>query len=71
MNFYIGDPHLGHKAIIRLCNRPFADVDEMDETIISNWNSRMTNGDTVFILGDMMYRNQKAPSEYLKRFKGH
>ena len=29
MNFYIGDPHLGHEAIIRLCNRPFADVDEM------------------------------------------
>ena len=48
MNFYIGDPHLGHEAIIRLCNRPFADVDEMDEAIISNWNSRVTNGDTVF-----------------------
>ena len=50
MNFYIGDPHLGHEAIIRLRNRPFADVDEMDEAIISNWNSRVTNGDTVFIL---------------------
>lgn len=50
MNFYIGDPHFGHEAIIRLCNRPFADVDEMDETLINNWNSRVTNGDTVFIL---------------------
>ena len=27
MNFYIGDPHLGHEAIIRLCDRPFASVD--------------------------------------------
>ena len=71
MNFYIGDPHLGHEAIIRLCNRPFADVDEMDEAIISNWNSRVTNGDTVFILGDMMFRNKREPSEYLKRLKGH
>ena len=62
MNFYIGDPHLGHEAIIRLRNRPFADVDEMDEAIISNWNSRVTNGDTVFILGDMMFRNKREPS---------
>jgi len=71
MNFYIGDPHLGHEAIIRLRNRPFADVDEMDEAIISNWNSRVTNGDTVFILGDMMFRNKREPSEYLKRLKDH
>ena len=71
MNFYIGDPHLGHEAIIRLCDRPFANVDEMDETIISNWNGRVTNSDTVFILGDMMFRMRKDPSEYLSRLKGH
>ena len=63
MNFYIGDPHQANEAIIRLRNRPFADVDEMDEAIISNWNSRVTNGDTVFILGDMMFRNKREPSE--------
>ena len=71
MNFYIGDPHLGHAAIIRLCNRPFASVEEMDETIISNWNQRVTNADTVFILGDLMFRISKSPSEYLSRLKGH
>lgn len=71
MNFYIGDPHLGHEAIIRLCDRPFANADEMDEAIIRNWNSRVTNGDTVFILGDMMFRMKKDPSEYLSRLRGH
>ena len=71
MNYYIGDPHLGHEAIIRLCSRPFASADEMDETIIENWNRRVTNGDTVFILGDLMFRNKKEPSEYLSRLKGH
>ena len=71
MNFYIGDPHLGHEAIIRLCDRPFASVDEMDEAIISNWNKRVTNSDTVFILGDMMFRMKKDPSEYLSRLRGH
>ena len=33
MNFYIGDPHLGHEAIICLRDRPFASADEMDETM--------------------------------------
>ena len=30
MNFYIGDPHLGHEAIICLRVRPLASADEMD-----------------------------------------
>lgn len=59
MNFYIGDPHLGHETIIRLRDRPFASADEMDETIISRWNRRVTNADMVFILGDMMFRMKK------------
>lgn len=71
MIYYIGDPHLGHAAIIRLCSRPFQTVEEMDETIIENWNRRVTNGDTVFVLGDLMFRNKKSPAEYLSRLKGH
>lgn len=59
MNFYIGDPHLDHEAIIRLRDRPFASADEMDETIINSWNKRVTNADMVFILGDMMFRMKK------------
>lgn len=71
MIYYIGDPHLGHENVIRFCDRPFQNADEMDEAIISNWNRRVTNGDTVFILGDMMFKNSKAPAEYLSRLKGH
>lgn len=71
MNYYIGDPHFEHAAIIRLCNRPFASVEEMDQTIISNWNRRVTNADTVFILGDLMFKNSKEPTEYLAQLKGH
>lgn len=59
MNFYIGDPHLGHETIICLRVRPFASADEMDETIINSWNKRVTNADMVFILGDMMFRMKK------------
>lgn len=69
MNFYIADPHFGHDAIRRLCNRPFASIEEMDEAIIRDWNSRVTDNDDVYILGDFSYRS-KDPITYLKRLKG-
>jgi calcineurin-like phosphoesterase family protein len=29
--YYTTDQHFGHSNIIRLCNRPFKDIAEMDE----------------------------------------
>ena len=55
MIYYTSDLHLGHANIIKLCKRPFSDVDEMNAVLISNWNNRVTNGDTVYISGDLMY----------------
>lgn len=42
-----------HENIIRLCNRPFKDVAEMNSAIINNWNRVVTQKDTVYILGDV------------------
>lgn len=70
MIFYTSDLHFGHANIIRHCNRPFASVEEMDEALIKNWNAKVTNGDTVYILGDLMFRNKIPPEEYLSSLKG-
>ena len=70
MIFYTADLHFGHTNIIKHCDRPFADAAEMDEALIANWNSRVTNGDTVYIAGDLMFRIAGAPSIYLDRIKG-
>ena len=56
MNFFIADTHFGHAGIIHLCNRPFDSVDEMDYRMIEEWNKRVTWNDTVYIIGDLMYR---------------
>jgi len=39
-----------------MCNRPFAGIDEMNGTLIANWNSAVSDADEVYILGDFMYR---------------
>lgn len=54
-NYYISDLHLFCKNVLRngfFKERPFDTLEEMHETIKNNWNSVVTNGDHVFILGD-------------------
>ena len=55
--FVTSDHHLGHQRIIQYCNRPFSSVEEMNNTIINNWNRKIKSKDTVFFIGDMSYRS--------------
>ncbi len=70
MVYFTSDLHLGHENVIKLCNRPFDSVEEMDEALIRNWNRKVTNGDTVYVLGDLIYKSKKPPEEYLRQLKG-
>jgi calcineurin-like phosphoesterase family protein len=70
MIYFTSDLHLGHKNIIKLCDRPFASLEDMDETLVANWNQVVTNGDTIYIIGDLMFRTQTHPADVLKRLKG-
>lgn len=51
--FFTSDLHFGHENIIKYCNRPFANVDEMNNSLVDNWNSVVDDKDIVFILGDI------------------
>lgn len=51
-DFYTSDLHFGHTNIIQYCNRPFQDVDEMNVTLIENWNAVVKPTDHVTIVGD-------------------
>ena len=50
--WFTSDTHFGHANIIRYCDRPFADVEEMREALTDRWNSVVAPGDRVFVLGD-------------------
>lgn len=68
--YYISDLHLGHENVIKMCARPFADIEEMNEALIAAWNKRVHKDDTVYIVGDFANRSKIPPEEYLKRLKG-
>lgn len=65
--FFTADTHFGHKRIIDLAKRPFADVAEMDNELIRRWNERVQPGDIVFHLGDFSFAR---PARYLEQLNG-
>src|SRR5574344_1354629 len=53
--FFTSDTHFNHANIIRFCNRPFKDVNQMNEVLIENWNRVISQGETVFHLGVLCF----------------
>ena len=70
MIYYTSDLHLGHANVIRHCDRPFADANEMDAALINNWNAKVHRNDTVYIVGDFLFRAKCPAEEYLSVLKG-
>ena len=66
--WFTSDSHFGHERIIKLCRRPFASVEEMDEHLIERWNTFVQGGDTVYHLGDFAFAEH---TQYLDRLRGH
>ena len=64
--FFISDLHLGHSNIIKLSNRPFRNVEEMNNTLIENWNDIVDKNDIVFHLGDFAWNSNIAKSAWRK-----
>lgn len=67
MVWFTADCHFNHANIMKYCNRPFSSVEEMDETLIANWNARVQPSDDIYVLGDFCWHD---PSKYVKRLNG-
>lgn len=68
--YFTADPHFGHNNIIKYCNRPFANVYEMDEKLIANYNRVVGPEDTCYFLGDLGFCEAAYLRGLLKRMYG-
>ncbi len=69
--YVISDLHLDHENIIEYCDRPFTDVDEMNRTLIENWNGVVDEDDIVFYLGDLgRFADNQELNEWLTKLTG-
>ncbi len=50
--WFIADTHFSHVNIIKYASRPFKNIEEMNKTLIKNWNFFVSQDDIVFFLGD-------------------
>lgn len=67
MLYFTSDHHFGHANIIRYCNRPFGDVEEMNRGLVDNWNDTVAPSDEVWVLGDVAMGQRE---ETLKLVRG-
>ena len=56
MIYFTADTHFCHSNVIKMCNRPFGNINEMNEILIQNWNAVVGNCDEIYILGDFLYK---------------
>ena len=68
--FFTSDTHFNHTNIIGFCNRPFKNVEEMNETMIANWNKVVGVDDFVFHLGDFCLGGSAEWNKILDRLNG-
>lgn len=67
--WFTSDHHFGHTNIIKYCNRPFKDADEMDKELINRWNEVVGPDDDVWHLGD--FTLQDNIDKYIERLNGN
>lgn len=67
MIYYTSDLHFGHKNILEYEKRPFSDLKDMEEQLISRWNSVVNNNDEVYVLGDFAFKGSKLSIDDINR----
>jgi len=70
MDYFIADLHLSHRNILKYALRPFSDVNEMNEHIVSRWNERVHSDDTVYVVGDVFFCSKESASAFMCCLKG-
>lgn len=70
MFFFTADLHFDHKDIIEVCERPFQSIEEMNSELTRRWNSKVTDRDTVYVIGDFKFTSQHNLKQMLNTLNG-
>lgn len=53
--WFTADNHFFHENIIKFCERPFKNVEDMNQKLIQNWNTVVAKDSDVIIAGDFIH----------------
>jgi calcineurin-like phosphoesterase family protein len=67
---FYSDPHYGHANVIQYSNRPFADVEQMDNQLVYAYNQLIRPTDTVLWLGDCFLSTVDHAKQIMQRLNG-
>lgn len=70
MYYFTSDEHYNHKNAIKYNNRPFEDVRDMNEELISRHNSVVKSNDVTFHAGDFAFGYRSKVQEIIARLNG-
>lgn len=73
MQWFTSDLHFGHARLIEISaarGAAFSSVEEMDETLVANWNVSVADDDTVWVLGDVDMHGKAASLAQVARLRG-
>lgn len=73
MKWFTSDLHLNHKNILTMGKgRPFKTLEEMENTIVKNWNKKVSPKDDVYVLGDVFWNmNDIQIQKVMDKLNGH
>lgn len=69
--WFTSDLHLDHANIVKYCNRPFRNVEEMNRAIINNWNEVVRPEDIVYVLGDFALTKKEKIAWFRSELQGY
>jgi len=70
MIWFTSDLHINHENIIKYCKRPFSSIDEMNEGLVERWNSKVSETDTVYVVGDVFLGEPSRAVPVIKALNG-
>ena len=71
MIYIVSDTHFFHRNIIEYCDRPYDNIEIMNEDIVNKWNSIVKEDDIVFHLGDVGFGLVEQLQPIVHRLNGH